>query len=39
MKKFNNEHILKLYEVIEDKQKDITFMVLEFCDADLDKVL
>jgi serine/threonine protein kinase len=33
LKKMNHPFIIKLYEVIEDEQKDKMYLVLEYCSA------
>ena len=31
MKKMNHPHVTKLYEVIEDKKNEETYLILEYC--------
>jgi serine/threonine protein kinase len=39
MKCVRNEHLVSLMDVIDEPTTDITYLVMEFCDTDLDRYL
>lgn len=39
MKCVRNEHLVSLIEVVDEPCTDITYLVMELCDTDLDRYL